>query len=138
MLNDILDRLEKVKRLSHGKYTACCPVHGDKNPSMSIKEEKDGKILCYCFACGAKGVDVVGAIGLPVSVLFSEESKSPDRSSWRKQKLLEEKASDELFLRIYTAWEEAGKVISWADQKRYKVAVNRLEGINLQLAEINC
>jgi hypothetical protein len=138
MVDELLARLDKVKSTGNRKWTACCPVHGDKNPSMSIKEESDGKVLCYCFACGAKGVDVVGAIGLPVSVLFSEESKSPDRSSWRKQKLLEEKASDELFLRIYTAWEEAGKVISWADQKRYKVAVNRLEGINLQLAEINC
>jgi hypothetical protein len=136
MVEELLAKLDKVKSTGNRKWTACCPVHGDKNPSMSIKEERDGKVLCYCFACGAKGVDVVGAVGLPVAVLFGEESELPDRSAWRKQKLLEEKASDELFLRIYSSWQEAGKRIPWADQKRYKIAINRLASIENKLAEI--
>ena len=136
MVEELLAKLDKVKSTGNRKWTACCPVHGDKNPSMSIKEERDGKVLCYCFACGAKGVDVVNAVDLPVSTLFSEESELPDRSAWRKKKLLEEKESDELFLRIYSAWEKAGKRIPWADQKRYKVAINRLASIENKLAEI--
>lgn len=136
MVEELLSKLDKVKSTGNRKWTACCPVHGDKNPSMSIKEERDGKVLCYCFACGAKGVDVVNAVGLPVGTLFRQEIELPDRSAWRKKKLLEEKESDELFLRIYASWEKAGKRIPWADQKRYKIAINRLASIENKLADI--
>ena len=134
MVEELLDRLNKVKSVGNRKWQACCPVHDDSSPSMSIKEESDGKVLCYCFACGAKGVDVVESLGLPVSTLFSEESQSYDRSEWRKKKLLAEKESDELFLSIYRSWKEAGKKIKWSDEKRYKIAINRVESINNILA----
>jgi len=133
MVDELLARLEKVKKVGNGKWQACCPVHGDKNPSMSIKEENDGKVLCYCFACGAKGDQVVRAVGLPISVLFSEESKLDNRNAWREKKLLEEKESDELFLRIYSAWEKAGKAIKLTDRKRHKQAKARLASINMIL-----
>lgn len=35
-----------------------CPVHDDKNPSMGIIREKDGKEIVHCFGCGFWG-DVV-------------------------------------------------------------------------------
>ena len=130
MIDELLARLSQVKQTGRGKWQACCPVHDDNDPSMSIKEEKDGKVLCYCFACGAKGVDVVNAVGLPVSTLFRKESELPDRSAWRKKKLLEEKQSDELFLAIYRKWAEAGKAIKLSDRKRHKQAVARLASIN--------
>ena len=133
MVEELLDRLNKVKSVGNRKWQACCPVHDDSSPSMSIKEESDGKVLCYCFACGAKGVDVVNSIGLPVSVLFSEPADY-DRSEWRRKKLMAEKESDELFLSIYNAWKAAGKKIKWSDEKRYKIAINRVQSINNILA----
>ena len=27
-----------------------CPAHDDNNPSLSIKETSDGKLLLHCFA----------------------------------------------------------------------------------------
>ena len=42
-IEEFLLKLEKVKKCGNG-YTACCPAHKDKNPSLSITE-KDGKIL---------------------------------------------------------------------------------------------
>ena len=132
MVNELLDKLEKVKQVGNNKWQACCPVHGDKNPSMSIAV-KDGKVLCYCFSCQATGKDVVEAIGLPVSSLFADNLQA-DRSEWRRKKLLEEKASDELFLNIYRQWQKAGKYIPWSDQKRYKIAINRVQSIENILA----
>lgn len=71
MIERFLERLDKVRKSGKG-YIACCPVHGDKNPSMSVTE-KDGKVLCYCFSCGASGLEVADAIGLPAGALFEDE-----------------------------------------------------------------
>lgn len=80
MIDDLLDRLDKVRQTGEHKYLACCPVHGDRNPSMSVSEAigDDGyrKVLVYCFACHAGAQEVVEALGLPMSVLFE---KSLDR-----------------------------------------------------------
>jgi len=40
----------KAKRTGQG-YIDVCPAHEDKNPSLSITETKDGKLLLHCF-CG--------------------------------------------------------------------------------------
>lgn len=71
MIERFLERLDKVRKSGKG-YIACCPVHGDKNPSMSVTE-KDGKVLCYCFSCGASGLEVADALGLPAGALFEAE-----------------------------------------------------------------
>ena len=76
MIDELLDRLDKVRQTGEHKYVACCPVHGDRNPSMSVSEAigDDGyrKVLVYCFACHAGAQDVVEALGLPMSVLFEK------------------------------------------------------------------
>mgnify|MGYP000973505646 CR=1 FL=1 len=137
MVEEILSRLEKVKANGTRKWTACCPVHGDRSPSMSIKEESDGKVLCYCFACGAKGVDVVNALGLPVGALFGEESPQYQKGEWFKDKLLEQQASDELFQDLYQKHAPVKEYVSLADKRRERKARHRLEGIRQKLAE-NC
>ena len=135
MVEEILSKLEKVKSTGTRKWTACCPVHGDRSPSMSIKEESDGKVLCYCFACGAKGVDVVNALGLRVSALFGEESTQYESREWFKDKLLEQKASDELFQALYQKHAPVKEYVSLADKRRERKARYRLEGISQKLAE---
>ena len=34
-----------------------------------------------------------------------------------------------MFLKIYESWKQAGKYIPWSDQKRYKIAINRVQSI---------
>lgn len=75
MLDNILNSLDKVRKKGHNKYTACCPVHNDRNPSMSIKETSNGDVLIFCHSCGAKGSDVVKALGLSEGELFAGELK---------------------------------------------------------------
>ncbi|MCO6428240.1 CHC2 zinc finger domain-containing protein [Nitrosomonas communis] len=67
---DILPHLQKVKRVGEGRYLACCPVHDDKNPSMTVTVKPDGVVVMYCHACGAKGLDIVNALGIDPSALF--------------------------------------------------------------------
>ena len=63
MIADILPRLEKVKQTGRNNWMACCPVHEDKHPSMTLTEGDDGKILAKCFAeCAFESI--VDAVGL--------------------------------------------------------------------------
>jgi len=69
----ILSRLDRVKRVSGG-YMARCPVHDDKNPSLSITEGDDGRVLLKCFA-GCSTEEIVKALGLTMADLFPPGSK---------------------------------------------------------------
>ena len=73
MIENILSRLEKVKG-RNGAYTACCPAHGDKSPSLAIRELDDGRILMKCFAnCSVQ--EIMGAIGMEIGDLFPDTNK---------------------------------------------------------------
>ena len=47
-VKDILDRLPGFKKTSNG-WQAKCPAHGDKNPSLTISEGAEGRILLHCL-----------------------------------------------------------------------------------------
>jgi hypothetical protein len=42
-------------------YMARCPAHDDQNPSLSITDSSDGKILMHCHA-GCSQHDVINAL----------------------------------------------------------------------------
>jgi hypothetical protein len=63
----LLSRLSKVKG-RNGAWTACCPAHDDKSPSLAIREE-DGKVLLHCFG-GCEVSSVVAALGMEMTDLF--------------------------------------------------------------------
>jgi len=54
-LEEVLAKLERVEK-NGSSWKALCPVHADKNPSLSISV-KDGKILAHCHAgCSQEAV----------------------------------------------------------------------------------
>jgi len=75
-IDEILVRLDKVRRVKNGRYVACCPVHDDKKPSLSITETSDDKIIMHCFGCGANGLEVCNALAVDVSCLFPDDTKN--------------------------------------------------------------
>ncbi|WP_037281989.1 DUF7146 domain-containing protein [Rubellimicrobium mesophilum] len=45
------DLTHALKGTWFGQYgIACCPAHGDRSPSLSIKDGQDGRLLLHCFA----------------------------------------------------------------------------------------
>lgn len=69
-VSDLLSRLEGV-RGAKGVWSARCPAHADRSPSLSVKELPDGRILMHCF--GGCGTDaVLGSLGLAMTDLFPE------------------------------------------------------------------
>lgn len=117
MIERFLERLERVRKSGKG-YRACCPVHNDKDPSMSITEA-DGKVLCYCFSCGATGEAVADALGLPMSALFSEP--------FIKQSLSREDRENLEMDRWVIKIAENNKPITYADFKRLRLAKERVK-----------
>ncbi len=75
-IQDILSRLEKVKASGDKKWTACCPAHEDKKPSLSIKLADDGKVLMHCHA-GCTLKDILSAIDLKERDLFAAPKSKP-------------------------------------------------------------
>ena len=71
MIDNILNRLDRVKSTGNGKYLACCPAHDDKSPSLSIRETDDGRVLLHCFA-GCDAESVLSALSLEFSDLYPE------------------------------------------------------------------
>ena len=73
-VEQLLSRLARVKG-RNGSWTACCPAHDDKGPSLAVTEREDGRILMHCFA-GCNISDVLGALGMDMNDLFPPKSKT--------------------------------------------------------------
>jgi hypothetical protein len=72
-IENLISRLDKVKG-RNGSWTARCPAHADKGPSLAVRENEDGRILLHCFA-GCETANVLGAVGMDMSDLFPPDSK---------------------------------------------------------------
>ncbi|MDH4234256.1 MAG: DNA primase [Gallionella sp.] len=70
-IDQLLSRLEGVKRTGKDRWMARCPAHDDKRASLAITELADGRVLCHCFAlCDVQSV--LSAVGLEFDALFPE------------------------------------------------------------------
>jgi hypothetical protein len=72
-VENLISRLDKVKG-RNGSWTARCPAHADKGPSLAVREGEDGRVLLHCFA-GCETASVLGAIGMDMTDLFPPDDK---------------------------------------------------------------
>lgn len=120
----VLSRLDKVRAAGAGRWKACCPAHDDRDPSLSIREADDSKVLLHCWA-GCSTTDVLAAIGLTVRDLFPEvhgNSRGPVRRG-------PSKAAQQLEATVISIAVEQlrqGKPLSDFDRERYETAKRRL------------
>ena len=123
----VLARLDGVTRAGKS-YKALCPAHGDKTPSLSVKECDDGRVLLHCFAgCGIG--EIVAAMGLRMADLFTcgaskqYVSKIPGVSA---RALRAATDHERLILFIVKADQSAGRSVSQSDLDRTKIALDRI------------
>ncbi len=64
----ILARLRGVRHRNTG-WSALCPAHPDRNPSLSVREQ-NGRVLLHCFA-GCSVQAICAALGLELGDLFA-------------------------------------------------------------------
>jgi hypothetical protein len=71
----VLDRLEGVRQTGAGRWIARCPAHGDKRPSLSVRELDDDRVLVHCFS-GCSAEEILAAVGLDFAALFPEKPRN--------------------------------------------------------------
>ena len=73
----VLARLQGV-RCNGEQWTAQCPAHADKSPSLSVRSG-NSKVLLHCFA-GCTVEAICAVLGIKVSDLFAErrEAQRPE------------------------------------------------------------
>ena len=126
-LSDILGRVDKV-RGKNGRYTASCPAHEDKSPSLALRELDDGRILLHCFG-GCSTDAVLGAIGLEMADLFPEKLDSayaPVRNPFPASDLLRIIHLETLIVNICAEDMSRGKALTAEDRERLKLATERI------------
>lgn len=132
----LLSRLQKVKG-RNGSWTACCPAHNDKGPSLAIREADDGRILLHCFA-GCETLMVVQALGMDMTDLFPPDDKRREypvegkprmKPAFYASDLMRILAFEALVVSICASDMRRGKVLSDDDNERLKVAQQRIEEV---------
>ena len=132
----LLSRLQKVKG-RNGSWTACCPAHNDKGPSLAIREADDGRILLHCFA-GGETLNVVQAVGMDMTDLFPPDNKRRDypvegkprmKPAFYASDLIRILAFEALVVSICASDLRKGRKLSDEDNERLKVAQQRIEEV---------
>ena len=129
-----VQRLGKVKG-RNGSWTACCPAHEDKSPSLSIREGEDGRVLVHCFG-GCDVQAVLSAVGMDMSDLFPERQERYEGQTSKQMKPafyatdLLRIASFECLVVMIAAYDiRQGKKLSESDMDRLQIAQQRIEEV---------
>ena len=132
----LLDRLDAVRQCGDGRWSARCPAHGDKTPSLSVRELADGRILLYCFA-GCDVHAITAALGIELSDLFPERLGHSVRSIKRQRLItpiqaLEIINADALFIAVTACDLARQALVQESIKDKLLLAASR---INLALRE---
>jgi len=87
-IDELLRMLDRVKRLrsGHWQWKASCPLgdnhsHGDRNPSLMLREDVDGRVWIKCYG-GCDKESILSALGLTWRDLYPDSSAVP---WWRRE-----------------------------------------------------
>jgi hypothetical protein len=86
----VLNRLKRVRRTGPETWSALCPAHGDRHPSLGLRQTGEGSILIKCRA-NCETFDVLAAIGLSWSDLYAKplaDRVAPQRPQFPASALL--------------------------------------------------
>lgn len=129
-LEELLSRLLKVRSRRDNTWTACCPAHGDKNPSLAIKLMDDGRILLHCFS-GCTAEEVVSAMGLALTDLFPDpvikDGAKPVKPAFFASDLMRIIHFEALVVMIVALDIDKGRHPSDETRQRVKLAYQRID-----------
>ncbi len=129
----LLDRLDCIRQTRPNRWTARCPAHDDRSPSLAITEAEDGTVLVKCWA-GCSAEAIVGAVGLELKDLFpprfdyqaTSKGKHPRYSASEVVKTLMTEAT--IVVLGYRALQR-GEALNLHDQARLELAINAIENL---------
>jgi hypothetical protein len=126
-----LSRCEKVRATGNGTWIACCPSHEDKNPSMTVRELDDQRVLVHCFA-GCSVEEILGAVGLEFDALFPDDQPKSDytpamRRPFPAADVLAALSNELGIIAIIAGDMESKREVSDADIARLRLSRTRIE-----------
>lgn len=126
----LLSRLDRVRERGRGQWSARCPAHEDRSPSLSVKETADGRLLVHCFG-GCDAAAVVGAVGLELGDLFPERDRlapagKPSRLKLPAAQALEILHREALTIYVVACDMRSSRAINDTDFDRLAVAIRRV------------
>ncbi|MBL1264521.1 CHC2 zinc finger domain-containing protein [Methylomicrobium sp. RS1] len=127
MIEKLITRLDGVKNMGHGRYTAKCPAHPDKSPSLTVAE-KEGCVIFHCFA-GCPPADVLAAVGLTFADLYPENPsyhKGQRSAAFNAYDVLKCLAREAGIVTLAAAQVSTGHPLTAADADRVALAHERL------------
>lgn len=126
----LLSRLDRVKRTGSGTWSARCPAHDDRGPSLAVRELDDGRLLVHCFA-GCDAHDVLAAVDMNISDLFPPRSIAhsvkPERRPFPAADVLRAVAFEALVVAAAAVALLAGEPLTTVDRERLILAVSRIQ-----------
>lgn len=134
-VDNLLNKLNKVKRTANNTWLACCPAHDDRSPSLSITDNGDGKIMLKCFA-GCETIDVLGAIGLdwedvmpPKQPLEKIQTMQPQKHKLYATDALRVLKIESQIIVMAAFDIQKGRAINEAEMSRIKLAMERIKTV---------
>jgi len=128
-IQDILARLDKVKKTGPSNWIAACPGHDDRSPSLTLHETDDMRVLAHCFS-GCDIQSIVDATGLGWDVWFPPkpiEHAKPVRRPFPAADVLEALAFEATFIATAALNIAQGIELSTEDKERLLVAQERFQ-----------
>lgn len=119
-LDRVLARLDGVVEASNG-YSARCPAHDDRRPSLTIKGGRDGVVLLSCMA-GCRTEDVLAAIGLGFRDLWPRGTYPASRP----RPFTKDLAKWIIYVLVYAGMCRRGATLSDDDVAAFDLAVSKL------------
>lgn len=127
-VEELLTRLDRVRQTGPQEWTACCPAHKDKHPSLAIAETDDGRVLIHCFA-GCATDSILSALGSSFEALFPQplgHRFKPKRHPFSPAAVLRCIQREAMIVAIVASDLRTGKELSDDDRKRLWVAEQRI------------
>lgn len=127
----LLQRLEKVKKTGLDKWSACCPAHDDKGPSLAVREVDRGRILIHCFA-GCSFGEILDSLGMTPNDLYPDKvlnahSIKPVHRPWSAHDALFGTAYESVVLLQIANLLATGVPLTDADHIRLRLATTRIQ-----------
>lgn len=134
----LLTRLDRVRQTGSNQWSACCPAHDDRSPSLGIKELPDGRLLIRCHA-GCNAEEIVSAVSLSLSDLYPPRMTGQHYRGRRERLITATQglaivANETLVAAIIATDIAKGKGVAEKDVDRLWLAAGRVNAVYAEVA----
>lgn len=128
-MHEILSHFSRVRATSKtNSYNCLCPAHDDKNASLSIKINQDGRVLIHCFA-GCDIESILGAVGLTLDDIIPQriDLLKPQGKAFNPFAILKTMKDEALFVYMCANEIEQGRTLQSSDKEKLLHTIGKLK-----------